>query len=63
MLFNSIYLILVLEKLFVIDFCVKAVFVVFILETLIGVIYSKALMGNLHYISMKQNYKVLFLRW
>lgn len=53
----------VLEKFFVIDFCVKVVFLVFIQEALLGVIYSKGLLTNLHCISMKQNYKVPFLRW
>lgn len=53
----------VLEEFFVNDFCMKIVFLVFILETLLGVICSKALLTNLHCISMKQNYKVPFLRW
>lgn len=63
MLFNSVYLMSVLEEFFVNDFCMKIVFLVFILETLLGVICSKALLTNLHCISMKQNYKVPFLRW
>lgn len=63
MLFDSIYLIPVLGKFFVIDFCVKVVFLVFILEVLLGVMYYRALLASLRCISMKQNYKVPFLKW
>lgn len=52
----------VLEKFFVINFCVKVVLLVFTLEVLLGLMYSRALLANLHCI-MKQNYKVPFLRW
>lgn len=53
----------VLGKFFVIDSCVKVVFLVFILEVLLGVMYYRALLANLRCISMKQNYKVPFLKW
>lgn len=45
------------------DFYMKAVYLIFILEALLGVLYSKALLVNLYCISMQQNHKVPFLRW